>query len=367
MTPIENFHRLTAGGSPAWIPFSLDVGAIPGLTEPVQQQFFLATGARDWDGFFATDFRLCSLTARFGGDDPARLHGELPPDVTFDEWGVAHWNAGTSGTVDKMYPPLAGAQSVDEIDALPLPVIDTGNVVATVQAFHHAGYPVCGYAGSIYEWSWWLRGMEQFFLDLAAEPAMAEAVIRKVTEHTTRLAVASAAAGIDVLCFYDDAGMQTGMQIAPELWRRCVQPAWRQVLEAARAAAPQIRLFLHSCGQIEPIIPDIIELGFDILHPVQPECLDFERIYRRHGAAIVLCATISAQRIFPFGSPADVRREIRRLADIAHDRRCILCPSNRIQPETPWVNVLAFAEESRQLRDEAILRSAGNGPLLSVV
>ena len=72
-----------------------------------------------------------------------------------------------------------------------------------------------GYTGSIYEWSWWLRGMERFMIDLAEDPPLAEAVIRKVEAHTTSLALATARLGVDVLCMYDDAGTQRGMQISP--------------------------------------------------------------------------------------------------------------------------------------------------------
>jgi uroporphyrinogen decarboxylase len=79
--------------------------------------------------------------------------------------------------------------------------------------------------------------------------------------------------------------------------------------------------------------------------------MDFEAVYRQYGSRIVLAATISAQRLFPFGSPDDVRAEVRRLVKAAADRRAILMPSNRIQPETPWENVVAFAEACRALRE----------------
>jgi uroporphyrinogen decarboxylase len=80
--------------------------------------------------------------------------------------------------------------------------------------------------------------------------------------------------------------------------------------------------------------------------------MDFDAAYREFGSRITLAATISAQRTFPFGSPDDVRAEVHRLAQlVAGDRRAILMPSNRIQPETPWENVLAFAAACRQVRD----------------
>lgn len=350
LRPIDNLKTLLGGGSPAWIPFTLDIGAVSGLTEPVMRQFREATGAEDPDEYFDTDTRVFSLGTRFGGDDPGALHPHVEPGTTFDEWGIGHWAGGLEGTLDKAYSPLARAQSAREVEAHPSPVIDTGADTVAVASFHARGYPVFGYAGSIYEWSWWLRGMEQFMMDLVSEPALAEAVIQKVEAHTTRLALATAEAGVDVLCFYDDAGMQSGMQIAPALWRRYVQPAWRRVLEAVRHQHPGARFFFHCCGRVDPIVQDVIDTGFQVLHPVQPECMDFAETYRRHGSDIVLAATISAQRIFPFGSPDQVRQEVRRLAAVASDRRCFLMPSNRIQPETPWANVVAFTEACRELR-----------------
>ncbi len=145
------------------------------------------------------------------------------------------------------------------------------------------------------------------------------------------------------------------MQLSPRLWRHYVKPAWKGVIESVRKRFPHVKFFLHSCGKIDPIIPDVIELGFDVLHPVQPECMSFEDVYRQYGKEIVLCATISAQRLFPFGTPREVRDEVRRLAEVVSaDRRSILMPSNVIQPETPWENVVAFFEEARAPKDAAI-------------
>jgi uroporphyrinogen decarboxylase len=346
MRPIENFRMLFEGPGPAWVPFTLDVGAMPGLSAPVLRKFHEMTGADDPRAWFGCDARPFSLRAVFGGADPAALHGALPLGTTFDEWGIGHWSGGLEGTLDRMFAPLAGATTTAEVEALPEPAIETAVGASAVEAFHAAGYPVLGYAGSIYEWSWWIRGMERFMVDLADDPAMAEAIVRKVEGYTTRLAAASAGLGIDVLCFYDDAGTQRGMQISPQHWRRYVKPAWQRVLQSVRRVNPQTRFFLHSCGRIDAIIADLVEVGFDMLHPVQPECMDFAAVYRQWGRKIVPCATISSQRILPFGSPEEVRAEVRRLKAVAADRRTMILPSNVIQPETPWENVVALAEEA---------------------
>jgi len=348
MTPAENFRRLIAGSSPQWLPFTLDVGAIQGFTDPLLARFQAETGRAEPAEHFDYDFRSVSLLSHFGGEDPRLFHGEVEAGTTFDEWGVGHWAGGARATYERMYPPLARAEDVRDVETLPFPVIAGLADPSLPGKLRERGYPVFGYAGSVYEWSWWLRGMQAFLEDLLLAPVLAEAITRKVAAHTQALALASAQAGIEVLCFYDDAGMQTGLQLAPSLWRRFIKPRWREVLEAVRARYPDRLFFLHSCGDVREILPDIAELGFHILHPVQPECMDLAAVKRGFGSQLVLCATLSAQRLLPFGSPAQVRQEVRRLADLFRDDgRAILCPSNRLQPETPWENVLAFAEEAR--------------------
>jgi uroporphyrinogen decarboxylase len=112
-----------------------------------------------------------------------------------------------------------------------------------------------------------------------------------------------------------------------------------------------VRFFLHSCGKIDPIVGDIVELGFHVLHPIQPDCMDFEALWTQFGNDIVLTATISSQTLFPFGTPGEIRQEVRRLAEVVgRDRRAILMPSNALQPETPWENVVAFAEAARAIQ-----------------
>lgn len=335
-------------GRAGWIPFTLDVGGVPGFTGPILERCERETGSRHPEEYFDYDFRTVSLKTRFGGDDPAALHASVPGGTTFDEWGIGHWAGGATGTYEKTFPPLAHAESVADVESFPVPIIEEGTAAETARGYRERGYPVFGYAGSIYEWSWWLRGMEHFMMDLLSNAPLAEAVVGKVAGYTKTLALESAAAGIDVLCFYDDAGMQTGMQIDPDLWRKFIKPQWKGILDTVRAEHPNACFFLHSCGNIEAIVPDIIEVGFDILHPIQPECMDFAAIHREYGADITLCATISAQKLFPFGTPEAIRAWVKRTREsCAPENRAILCPSNMVQPETPWENIVAFAEAAR--------------------
>jgi uroporphyrinogen decarboxylase len=347
MSALENFRLLASGERPAWIPFTLDVGGSEGFTTAIQQRFQRETGATDPAEYFDCDFRLASIPRRYAGDS-GHQGAEVPPGTQFDEWGIGHWAGGAEDTYERMFPPFARFSTIGEVERYPEPVLDLGVIDRAVRSFHSRGYPVIGYAGSIYEWSWWLRGMEQFMVDLLQEPGLAAAIIAKVSGFTARLALESARAGIDVLAFYDDAGSQSGMQISPAIWRSLVKPAWKRVLDQVRREAPSAVFFLHSCGNITEIVPDIAEVGFQILHPVQPECMDPAAVKASWGGKLILCATLGAQKTLSLASAQEVRRETARLAKtLGADRRCILCPSNRIQPETPWENVVAFVEEAR--------------------
>ncbi len=347
MNALENFRLLAAGERPAWIPFTLDIGGSEGFTAAVQKHFERETGATDPAEYFDYDFRLASIPRRISGT-AGRPRTDAPPGTQFDEWGIGHWAGGAEDTYERMFPPLASAGSIQEIEAYPEPLLDLGAIDGTVRAFHARGYPVIGYAGSIYEWSWWLRGMERFLVDLLEEPGLAAAIVTKVSGFTARLALESARAGIDVLAFYDDAGSQSGMQISPSIWRSLIKPAWKRVLDQVRREVPSAVFFLHSCGNITEIVPDIADAGFQILHPVQPECMDPAAVKAAWGERLILCATLGAQKTLSLASAEEVRRETARLVGtLGADRRCIVCPSNRIQPETPWENVVAFAEAAR--------------------
>ena len=213
---------------------------------------------------------------------------DLPPGTTFDEWGIGHWAGGAEDTYERMFPPLTGELDEARIRDLAEPTIVAGDTAARVAAFHERGYPVAGYAGSIYEWSWWLRGMEQFLVDLLERPDLAEALVAKVAGFTTRLALASAGAGIDLLCFYDDAGSRRACRSPRRCGGRSSSPRGNRCWTRCGGSIREACFFLHSCGDITPVVADVAEIGFHVLHPVQPECMDAPR--SSNGSATGSCS-----------------------------------------------------------------------------
>jgi len=117
------------------------------------------------------------------------------------------------------------------------------------------------------------------------------------------------------------------------------------VWAAARRVKPDILISYHSDGFIEPFIPELIEIGLDVLNPIQPECMDPADIKRKFGDRLAFFGTIGNQTTLPFGSPEDVRREIRqRIETVGKGGGLVLAPSHMIEPDVPWANIQAFFE-----------------------
>jgi uroporphyrinogen decarboxylase len=133
------------------------------------------------------------------------------------------------------------------------------------------------------------------------------------------------------------------------MWRTWLKPRLARTITAARAVRPDVLVFYHSDGDVTAIIPDLIEIGVDILNPIQPECMDPVALKRAYGERLSFWGTIGTQSTFPFGSPEDVRREVRaRIATVGVGGGLFLAPTHVIEPEVPFDNIVAFVEAVRE-------------------
>jgi len=265
-----------------------------------------------------------------------------------DEWGV-WWQAGDFHHFTRVQSPLSGVRSAAELERYPWPDLDRpyrfAGVGARVQALQAQGWAVAGYAGSVFERSWYLRGMENLMVDLLARPEIAQALFARTAAFQQGVARQFARAGVDILILGDDIAGQTGPLLSPVTWRRFLKPHLAETARAVKETNPTTRVFYHSDGNIAVFIPELIESGIEILNPVQPECLDPAALKRRYGERLSFWGTVSVQRTLPYGSPEDVRAEVRaRIRQVGQGGGLILSPAHVLPPETPWANVVAFFE-----------------------
>ncbi len=199
----------------------------------------------------------------------------------------------------------------------------------------------------------WLRKMENVLLDMVIRPEIARRLFKRLTDFHVELynKVLEAGEGrIDILAASDDFGTQNGLLMSPDMWREFIAPNLRKLVDVAHGHGA--KYMHHSCGGIRDIIPDLIDLGVDIVDPVQTSArgMEPEALKADFGDRICFHGSIDVQTILPFGTVGKVRTEVKRMVDtLGRNGGLILGPSHAIQPDTPVENVAAMYEVARGL------------------
>ena len=279
---------------------------------------------------------------------------EVKPDAGFDSYGVAHEKGSEAAKhMTHMRHPLEPFESVEQLAAWPMDDFSSAgheHIIPHVKALHDRGLAAMGgMACTIWEVSWYLRGMEQLMMDMMNDDPCATWLLDKMTESAISRAQAYTRAGCDCLQFGDDVGTQSTLLMSPEMYREWIKPRFRKVIAAVREVSKDIIITYHSCGYVTPLIDDLIDVGVQVLNPVQPECMDFAEIHERFGNRLSFWGSIGTQTTMPFGTPADVRREVLRNLGIAGPKGGLFCsPTHLIEPEVPWENIMAYVDACRE-------------------
>jgi uroporphyrinogen decarboxylase len=253
--------------------------------------------------------------------------------------------------------PLSRAGSLDELRAFPFPDLSTPyhveDLANQVRDLHAralaAGGSLPHLGGELFETAWRLRGLELFLLDLVERPDWASLLLDRLTDMASRNAQTLARAGIDVLALADDVGMPTTMIISPDTWRRFFKPRLAAIIDAARAYKPDLRVLYHSDGYFQPIVGDLIEIGVQAIHPLQPEHMDAVRIRRRFGSRLALWGTVGHQWSLQWADPDEIRQEVRHRVETLGRAGLILCPAYDLDDAAASRrNVAAFLEAAAE-------------------
>jgi len=218
------------------------------------------------------------------------------------------------------------------------------HIEALIGKYHERDKFVFGHIGlSLFERAWSLRGMERLLLDFIENQAFVDDLLDHICEFDLGIIEQLTALDLDGFWFGDDWGGQHGLIMGPAIWRRFIQPRLARMYQMVKSKG--LPLAIHSCGEITEIIPDLIELGVNALNPFQPEALDIYRLKRDYGDRLCFWGGISTQQTMPYGSPEDVRREVReRIRVFGQDGGYIVSPAHCLQKDVPLANVLAFLD-----------------------
>lgn len=270
----------------------------------------------------------------------------LPNGVFEDDRGLRRIVDSEQKYFHYVAPPLEHAETPDAYQ-FPDPVLP--------ERYAHLRHQVQQYkdrfmiqieTGNIFRDAWELRGFEQLLMDLHDHPVFVTRLLDRITEHKIEV-TRMIEEGADIIQMAGDIASERQMLISPRWWRAEIKPRLARVIAATRR--PEVYYYFHSDGAMQAVIPDLIEIGFDIVDPMQPECMDLVALKRAYGAYITFHSTLSSQHTLPFGSVADVRAEVAaRKHDLGQDGGLILAPSNVMQHDVPLQNVLALYDEIRR-------------------
>ncbi|MFQ5835214.1 MAG: uroporphyrinogen decarboxylase family protein, partial [bacterium] len=337
--------------------------AVPEVTEILLKKF----GVRDEDEFLeilGVDIRYVkpSYTGSDFKEQPdGSLHRKLSNGTFVDIWGVKRkkvdWGRGSY--LEVIESPLRDANNVKEIEDNTWPSVETfdyQSISRQCSKYKDLAIILTGdrltTRASVFKLAMYLRGMDKFLMDLVLSPKLVEALVAKLLkfhlEHNRRIFQA-AAKEIDIFMLGDDFGSENGLLISLPMFRRFFKPALRCLIDLAKKF--NLKTMLHSCGGIRELIPDFIEIGLDILNPIQIQAkgMDPEDLKREFGHDICFHGSIDVQKELPFRSPDEIRKIVRsRIKILGKSGGFILAPSHNLQPDIPIDNIVAMYETKRE-------------------
>lgn len=263
-------------------------------------------------------------------------------EISYDSWGVGY-HSHQEGPLPVIYP----LSNLDRWPQYRFPDPNANGLLdraEKVVARFGRDYCVTSYQiYCLFERAWTIRGMDNLLMDFVLNRDFVETLFDKITDY--QIAIAKRYVSIGVSCGRtgDDYGGKTAMLFSPAMWRELIKPRLKRIWQIYQDAG--IPVMHHSCGNIMPIISDLVEMGISILNPVQPECMDIAAIKKQFGDTIVLYGGISTSAALALGSPQQVREDVRNTAAILGEGGgYIIGPTQGITSEVSIDNIEAFRQ-----------------------
>lgn len=309
-------------------------------------------GVVDYVGYFNLPVEFIGISPTKKKQDYSKYYEDKTKYSFEDEWGVRHM-LGSIEHFTRMIHPLKEANTIDEIKSYPFP--DTladyrwEQMNQSVKNIHKSDRTSVFGGIQIFETAWYLRGLEQLLVDMYSDSEIAIELLKRVTSQQVEFSKKAAATGVDIIVFGDDVGSQKGMMISPQMWREWLKPTMEAAIKAAKQINPNVLAYYHSDGDVYEIIEDLIEIGVDILNPVQPECMDPIQVKEEFGDRISLWGTIGTQTTMPFGNKSDVENVVRDMINnVGYNGGLLIAPSHLLEPEVPLDNIFAFIKSVKE-------------------
>lgn len=373
LTPRERVLTALDHEEPDRVPIVIGTSNTTGIKMPAYQRLRRLIGIEaedryiyDWPelGTVAPDEAVLQrlqgdargVLDRFPDEIYRRNQSRASHSPFIDDWGSGQKEV-EPGVWYPGVHPLTEAQSIDEIEQYPWPNTDDFSRVAHVRETarrlrEQNQYAVIGTPWLLFplERAFAMQGMDTFLVNLAVNPEFAEALLKKITGLCKQLMgnfLRECGDLIDIIKIGDDLGTQTSLMISPKMYRKVLKPLHADYIQFIKERTPA-RLFFHTDGDVFDLIPDLIEIGVDILNPIQTSAgkmADLSELKRRFGDRLVFCGAIDTQRILPYGTPDVVRQEVRRVIGLlGHGGGYMVASVHTIMSDVPPENILAMVD-----------------------
>ncbi len=293
---------------------------------------------------------------RFPAETYQRNQQRPPHSPYIDDWGSGAMEIEPEVWFPGVHP-LAESNTLEALDNYPWPDMDDPSRVAHVAEAARRLKQDDRYAIIATPWllfpferAFAMQGMDRFLLNLAGSPEFAEALLRKNAELCKTLMghfLRELGDNVDIIKIGDDLGTQDRLMISPRMYRRILKPIHADYIAFIKERT-KAKVFFHTDGDVFDLIDDFIEIGVDILNPIQTaagKMADLDGLKQRYGKNLVFCGAVDTQRILPYGNPAEVRQEVRRVIDIlSPGGGYMLASVHTIMDEVPPENILAMVD-----------------------
>ncbi len=274
--------------------------------------------------------------------EPKDAWKEVRPNVMEDQFGV-QWDQSVDRDIGVVCNRLVTPENVLDF---PLPDPDDPTRYADYAGFvadKGDRFILVNHGFSLYERAWTLAGMETVLSAMVDDKDFVNALLDRILAFNLRLIENACSYDIDAMMFGDDWGQQTGLQMGPNLWREFIKPRIAKMYGLVRARGKFV--LIHSCGKVDSVFPDLIECGLNVFNPFQPEVMDVFEMKKKFGDRLSFYGGISTQRTLPYGTPDQVKNEVRRLLkEVGKDGGYIASPAHAIPGDAKPENIVAMME-----------------------
>lgn len=290
----------------------------------------------------------------FSRSTPNRMWRQVTPEgdlygIFGRHWRVVHHAMGAYE--ENATSPLAPyADSVEHLKQFDWPEPDWWDFSPIpeimAQMDRHEAYHIRFRIGSVFEIAWQLRGMAEFLMEMAIAPQITTYIMERITDilvENTRRVLEIAGERLDMVYFYDDVAVNANLMISKKMWEQQIRPCHARLIEVARAYGKPV--MYHCDGSIRKLIPELIDMGVDLLNPIQPTAtgMDPRELKDEFGERLSFHGGIDIMQTLPSGTPEQVQAEVEdRVCVLGENGGYVMCSSHHIQPDTPIDNVLAM-------------------------